>query len=147
MEFSQFTDYSLRVLLYLAVKGEGLSSIKEISDAYSISNNHLVKVVHNLSKLGLVETFRGRSGGITLAKSPEELVVGELVRKTENLAILECFPGGKGTCCIIGICRLQGVLKKALDAFLAELDKVTVADMVGNRAGLGERLGIAQPVP
>ena len=146
MEFSQFTDYSLRVLLYLAAKGEGLASVKEISDAYSISNNHLVKVVHNLSKLGLVDTFRGRSGGITLAKSPEELVVGDLVRKTENLAILECLPGGKGTCCIIGVCKLKTVLRQALDAFLAELDKVTVADLISNESDLRERLQIPEPV-
>lgn len=142
MEFSQFTDYSLRVLLYLAVREEGLSSIREIAEAYNISNNHLVKVVHNLAKLEIIHTYRGRGGGIALAKKPEELVIGELVRKTENLAILECFPGGKGTCCIASVCELKTVLQNALQVFLGELDKVTLADVIQNEKALKSRLNL-----
>ena len=136
MEFSQFTDYTLRVLLYLAAKEEGLTSIKEISDAYNISNNHLVKVVHNLAKMEIIQTFRGRGGGIALAKEPEELVIGKLIRSTENLALLECFPGGKGTCCIAGVCELKIKLMAAFEKFLEELDQLTLADVVTNRSGL-----------
>ena len=142
MELSQFTDYTLRVLLYLAVKEEELASIKEISDAYNISNNHLVKVVHNLAKMELIHTFRGRGGGITLAKPPEEVVIGKLVRSTENLALLECFPGGKGTCCIAGVCILKVELQKALEKFLLELDKLTLADVATNRKSLRAALNI-----
>ena len=136
MEFSQFTDYTLRVLIYLASKEEGLSSIKEIADAYNISNNHLVKVVHNLAKMEIIHTYRGRGGGIALAKEPEELVIGKLIRSTENLAILECFPGGKGTCCIAGVCELKSKLQIAFEKFLQELDSLTLADVVTNRTAL-----------
>lgn len=142
MELSQFTDYSLRVLLYLAVKEDGLTSIKDISEAYNISNNHLVKVVHNLAKMELIHTYRGRGGGIKLAKMPEEVIIGQIVRSTENLALLECFPGGKGTCCITGVCILKVELQKALEKFLQELDKLTLADVASNKKALQASLSI-----
>ena len=142
MELSQFTDYSLRVLLYLAVKEDGLTSIKDISEAYNISNNHLVKVVHNLAKMELIHTYRGRGGGIKLAKMPEEVIIGQIVRSTENLALLECFLGGKGTCCITGVCILKVELQKALEKFLQELDKLTLADVASNKKALQASLSI-----
>jgi Rrf2 family transcriptional regulator, nitric oxide-sensitive transcriptional repressor len=142
MELSQFTDYSLRVLLYASLRENELSSVKEIASAYAISRNHLVKVVHNLAKLGYLNTFRGKGGGIALAKTPEEIGIGKLVRETENLAILECFPSGKGTCCIAGICELQNIMGKALQAFMAELDKVTLADLMKKKPTLRQRLGL-----
>ena len=142
MELSQFTDYSLRVLIHVSLRGKELSSVKEIADAYGISRNHLVKVVHNLAKLGYLDTFRGKGGGIALGKPAEEIGVGKLVRATENLAILECFPSGKGTCCIAGICELQTIMGKALQAFMAELDKVTLADLMKRKPTLRQRLGL-----
>ena len=142
MELSQFTDYSLRVLLYVSLRGKELSSVKEIASAYAISRNHLVKVVHNLAKLGYLDTFRGKGGGIILAKSPKDIGVGELVRATESLAILECFPSGKGTCCIAGICELQNIMGKALQAFMDELDKVTLADLMKRNPAMRDRLKI-----
>ena len=116
--------------------------MKEIATAYDISQNHLVKVVHNLAKLGYLDTFRGKGGGIALGKPAEDIGIGKLVRATENLAILECFPSGKGTCCIAGICELQTVMGKALNAFLAELDKVTLADLMKREPTMRQRLGI-----
>ena len=142
MELSQFTDYSLRVLIHAALRGKELSSVKEIATAYDISRNHLVKVVHNLAKLGYLDTFRGKGGGIALGKPAEDIGIGKLVRATENLAILECFPSGKGTCCIAGVCELQTVMGKALQAFMAELDKVTLADLMKRKTTLRQRLGL-----
>ena len=144
MEISQFTDYSLRVLLYISARDDGLTSVKDVADAFDISRNHLVKVVHNLSKLGYLKTFRGRQGGIALAKSAEDVGIGELVRTTENLALVECFPQGRGKCCIAGVCELQLVFGKALQAFLAELDKVSLADLMNGKHLMLRRLGISK---
>ena len=144
MEISQFTDYSLRVLLYISARDDGLTSVKDVADAFDISRNHLVKVVHNLSKLGYLKTFRGRHGGIALAKSAEDVGIGELVRTTENLALVECFPQGRGKCCIAGVCELQLVFGKALQAFLAELDKVSLADLMNGKHLMLRRLGISK---
>ena len=143
MELSQFTDYSLRVLIYVSLRGTERSSVKEISTSFNISQNHLVKVVHNLSKMGYLETFRGRGGGIALGKQPERIGVGELVRATESLSIVECFPLGKGTCCIAGACELQIVLSKALAAFMHELDKVTLADLMKGKIAMLRRLNLS----
>jgi Rrf2 family nitric oxide-sensitive transcriptional repressor len=142
MELSQFTDYSLRVLIHVSLRGKELSSVKEVADAFAISRNHLVKVVHNLAKLGYLDTFRGKGGGITLGKPAKEIGIGKLVRETENLAILECFPSGKGTCCIAGVCELQNIMGKALQAFMAELDKVTLADLLKKKPTLRQCLGL-----
>jgi len=144
MEISQFTDYSLRVLLYISARDDGLTSVKDVADAFDISRNHLVKVVHNLSKLGYLKTFRGRHGGIALAKPAEDVGIGELVRTTENLALVECFPQGRGKCCIAGVCELQLVFGKALQAFLAELDKVSLADLMNGKHLMLRRLGISK---
>ena len=145
MEISQFTDYSLRTLIFVALAEEELSSVKQIATAYGISRNHLVKVVHNLARNGYLETFKGKGGGIKLAMPPEKINVGKLMRVTENLSILECFPPKrkKGGCCIAGICELQIILRKALNAFLAELDDVTLRDLLSRKTTLQKRLGIS----
>ncbi|MDC0276623.1 Rrf2 family transcriptional regulator, partial [Verrucomicrobiales bacterium] len=140
MELNQFTDYSLRALIFVALKNGELASVKEISSAFSISENHLVKVVHNLAKLGYLETFRGRSGGMRLAKKPSEIGVGEVVRAVESMAVVECISPRKGTCCIKGVCELQMALGRATAAFLAELDKLTLADLVTNEQELKARM-------
>ena len=144
MELSQFTDFSLRVLIYVGAREGERSSVKEIASAYGISQNHLVKVVHNLSKLGYLETFRGRGGGIALGKPAEKICIGTVVRKTENFLLVECFSPSQSTCCLTGHCGLQSVLRKATESFLAELDKVTLADFVSKKRGLRRRLGIVE---
>jgi len=144
MELSQFSDYSLRVLIYVSLNEEELSSVKQIAEAYQISQHHLVKVVHKLGQLGYLETQRGRGGGISLAMDAREIVVGDVIRKTENLALVECMPGRDGACCISPVCKLKGVLTKAKNAFLEELDRYTIADLVTSPKKLREHLAIPE---
>ncbi len=145
MELTRFTDYGLRTLIYLGLREDGeLSSIKDIASVYGISENHLVKVVHKLGKLEYINTFRGRGGGISLKKSPGDIRVGDVVRQMEGMGLVECFPERGGVCCIAGICNLQSALGKAASAFLAELDTVTLADLVDSKLKLKKRLGLAE---
>ncbi|WP_299092745.1 Rrf2 family transcriptional regulator [uncultured Metabacillus sp.] len=138
MRLTNYTDYSLRVLIYLAMKPEGeLSNIKEIAEAYNISKNHLMKVTYELGKMNVIETIRGRNGGIRLAHSPEQINVGEIVRKTEeDFHIVECFDADHNHCVISPVCGLKHVLNKALQAYLAVLDEYTLADLVKNQHSL-----------
>lgn len=138
MRLTLYTDFSLRVLMYLGTMETGkLSTIQEISDRYDISKNHLTKVVHELGKMGLVETVRGRGGGIRLNVKPEEINVGELVRKTEDdFYLVECFQEGGNQCILSSVCRLKGALHEALAAYLAVLDKYTIADFLVNNEEL-----------
>jgi Rrf2 family nitric oxide-sensitive transcriptional repressor len=130
MRLTRYTDYSLRVLIYLGLQPDRLSSIHEIADAYDISESHLMKVVQALGHLGYVTTFRGRGGGIELAKPPEQKRIGEVVRCTEDdLALVECFVESSG-CRIEGPCRLRHVLREAIEAFLSVLDRYTLADLL-----------------
>lgn len=136
MQLTTYTDYALRMVMYLAAhdEDESLHSIKQISTAYSISYNHLTKVGHELSKLGVIHTVKGRNGGIRLAKEPEEINIGWLVRQTEdNLTLVECFDPESNQCILAGRCRLQGVLGEALKAYLSVLDKYTVKDITVNK--------------
>lgn len=139
MRLTYFTDYALRVLIYLAIKGEEKSSITEIATAYHISKNHLVKVVHELGKHGLIETTRGRGGGIRLVKAADTLRVGEIVRLTEeDFQLVECFDKQHNSCVLSPVCRLRGILHEALQAYLQVLDQYTIADIVQNRELLQE---------
>ena len=135
MNLTRFTDYSLRVLMYTAMLADGeLANIDEIAKVYGISSNHLMKSVHKLGKLGLIETIRGRNGGFRLAKPPEEINIGWVVRQTEeNWYIVECFNEERTACILSPCCRLKGILHKALEAYLAVLDEYTLADVVLNR--------------
>ncbi|MGF2615045.1 Rrf2 family transcriptional regulator [Rossellomorea vietnamensis] len=132
MKLTLYTDYSLRVLIYLATKGDGgLANIKEIADSYQISKNHLMKVTHELGKMGIIETIRGRNGGIKLAKTPMEINIGALVRQTEeDFHLVECFSPENNTCIITPVCGLKHVLAKALNAYLDVLDQYTLQDLV-----------------
>lgn len=134
MRLTHYTDYSLRVLIYLASKNkEDLTTIKEIAQVYHISKNHLMKVTYELGKMGVIETIRGRNGGIRLACLPEEINIGTIVRKTEDdFQLVECFDGGSNTCIISPICGLKHVLYQALEAYLAVLDTYSLADIVKN---------------
>lgn len=137
MELSKFSDYSLRMLLYLGLNPDRLVSLVEIADAYSISRNHLVKISNHLAKMNLVRATRGKGGGLQLSKAPEEINIGEIVRSTEGHSpLVECFDPSNNTCCIIKSCTLKGVLKKAEKAFYAELDQHTLKSLLRNKAGL-----------
>ncbi len=131
MHLTRFTDYSLRVLIFLAVKGEERSTINEIAERFDVSRNHLMKVVQELSHKGYITAIRGKNGGLLLKKAPGEIHLGRLVRDTENdLELVECF-GASNECRITPACRLKPILAEALRAFLAVLDKYTLADMLG----------------
>ncbi|MEK3805931.1 Rrf2 family transcriptional regulator [Bacillus sp. FSL H8-0547] len=142
MRLTNYTDYSLRVLIYLASKEKGeLSNIKEIADAYHISKNHLMKVTYELGKMKVVETVRGRGGGIRLALNPEEINIGAIVRQTEDdFNLVECFDPERNMCAISPACKLKGVLHKALKAYLEVLDSYTLADLVQNKSMLSQLL-------
>jgi Rrf2 family transcriptional regulator, nitric oxide-sensitive transcriptional repressor len=130
MKLTTFSDYTLRVLMYLALDQERLATIQGIADAYRISENHLMKVVHHLAKSGVVESVRGKGGGIRLAMPASEIRIGRVVREAEGDGpIVECF-GEADTCRITPNCRLAGVLKKAFDALYETLDEYTLADLV-----------------
>ena len=145
MRLTLFTDYSLRTLIYLGLRGEGLASIAEIARAYHIKQNHLTKVVHHLAQIGVVETVRGRQGGLRLARAPERIGLGDMVRQTEeSFAVVECF--SSRACLLTGACQLECVLHESLAAFLAVLDRYTLADLLGSGpATMAARLGLRAP--
>ncbi len=130
MRLTYFTDYAFRVLIYLAVQPGRRCTIREISEAYGISRAHLMKVVNLLTREGLLIAQRGPNGGLLLALPPEKLRLGDVVRKTEDdLGLVECFrPDNQ--CRLTPGCGLIPILARALDAFLAELDRHTLADLV-----------------
>jgi Rrf2 family nitric oxide-sensitive transcriptional repressor len=134
MQLTLYTDYSLRVLIYLSLYPEKLVTISEITDFYDISRNHLVKVVHNLSQKGFITSTRGKHGGIKLATAAENILVGQVVRATEpNFDMLACFDEHHdGSCRVLPLCKLKGVIDRATEAFLAGLDEYTLADVLAN---------------
>jgi Rrf2 family nitric oxide-sensitive transcriptional repressor len=130
MRLSSFSDYSLRVLMYLGVHAGRLATIAEIGDAYGISVNHLTKVVHQLGRMGYLETVRGKGGGIRLGKPASEIRLGEVIRRTEaDWALVECFSTG-ASCQIHAACRLPPILDEALAAMFQVLDRYTLADLL-----------------
>ena len=141
MRLNTQTDYALRLLMHLAVNSARLVTIQEVSDRFSISRNHLMKLASALTHEGFVTSVRGRSGGLKLAKPPEQITVGAVVRCMENdFAMVECFQTGRGQCLITPVCRLKGVINGAVAAFLAELDRSTLADPVQGNAPLERML-------
>lgn len=130
MRLTTYTDYSLRLLMYVALKDGELATIQEVADVYDISRNHLMKVAYELGKHGILETVRGRNGGLRLARKPADICLGEVVRITEeDFTMVECFDPKTNACVITRPCRLKGVLSKALKAYLAVLDEYTLADL------------------
>lgn len=143
MQLTRYTDYSLRVLIYLTTKEGESATITEIAEHFQIARNHLMKIVHHLTGPGWVISRRGRGGGIRLGKDPESLRVGEIVRTMEtNLEIIDC---NDPPCPIRGYCRLKGVLMEARGAFLQVLDRYTLADLVENREQLRQLLRLDMP--
>lgn len=143
MQLTQYTDYGLRVLIALAVSPGERSTVSDVSKAYDISRHHLVKVVGRLATLGYVETIRGKGGGMRLARPPQQIVFGEVVRKLEaELGVVECLEEDGGRCVISPTCQLKGVLRTATEKFLAELDGHTLAEVLPHRRPLARLLGI-----
>lgn len=132
MQLTLHTDYSLRVLIYLSQKTDKLATISEISEFYQISRNHLVKVVHHLARNNFIQTTRGKYGGMRLARAPELISVGEVVRRMEpNFDIVECFNNANQPPCVVSpVCVLKEVLHKASTEFLGILDRYTLADAI-----------------
>ena len=131
MRLTVQTDYALRMLMHLAVNADRLSTISEIAERYDISKNHLMKVAQVLSSWKIVESVRGRAGGLRLAREPNRITLGSVARPLEaSSALVECFPGGAGTCGITPACKLKGILAEAKEAFFTVLDGYTVEDLV-----------------
>ena len=129
MRLTRYTDYALRVLIYLGQHPDRLCTIPEIAGAYAISQNHLTKVVQDLARGGFVTTQRGAGGGIRLARPAQDIRLGEVVRFLEQrYALAECFRADGGNCPLTPSCRLRSRLASAQEAFLADLDRSTVAD-------------------
>ena len=148
MRLTTFSDYGLRVLIYLGVHRGRLATIAEIARAYGVSENHLMKVVHHLAQRGYVETIRGKGGGMRLARSPADINVGKVVRESEdNLAFVECFDRATSDCRIASACLLKKALGEALDAFFASLDRYTLDDLVGSRPKLAKLLPMPEVRP
>lgn len=144
MQLTQFSDYALRTLIYLGVREGGLATIEEIAASYGISESHLTKVVHKLGRLGIIDTVRGRGGGMRLNRRPADINIGATIRQMEgNLTIVECFDVEHNTCPIAPVCGLTGVLAEALEAFMAVLDRYTLADMMKERRNLAGLLSIS----
>jgi Rrf2 family transcriptional regulator, nitric oxide-sensitive transcriptional repressor len=145
MRLTLHTDYALRVLMYVGVKRDGVSTIPEIVERFDISKGHVMKVVHHLAQKGYLETTRGKRGGMRLARKPQQINVGAVVRDMEEeLGVLGCLQGSKGYCRIEECCLLRSALRDATNAFLATLDRYTLQDLIKPRM-LSSLLGLDGP--
>ena len=146
MRLTSFTDFGLRALMRLAAQPERLFTTDEIATEFSISRNHLTKVVRDLAAHGFVITQRGSGGGFRLARPPQEIVIGEVVRSLEaRQALVECFRADGGHCALTPKCRLKSRLAKARDAFLRELDATTLAECFYPAPAKDDAAGLAVP--
>lgn len=136
MQLTVYTDYSLRVLIYLGLHRENVATIADIAKKYQISRNHIVKIVHHLASLGFVRTIRGRNGGMSLAREPEAINLADVILKTEpSFQLVECFRQ-EGDCCIEEACRFRGALTRALQSFFTVLGEYTLADLIEDKSEL-----------
>jgi Rrf2 family nitric oxide-sensitive transcriptional repressor len=144
MRLTEHTDYALRTLIYLGVRGDRLTPVGEVADAYGLSKNHLLKVANHLAAAGYVQTVRGNGGGLRLAQPAEAINIGAVVRVTEtDMNLVPCFCDAGG-CRIETGCLLRATLSSALRAFLAELDRTTLADLIKPRPMLKRLLGLEE---
>lgn len=144
MRLTVYTDYALRLLMYLALKDGGLATIAEIAGSYGISRNHLMKVAYELGAAGYIETVRGRGGGLRLAKAAGSIRLGDVVRRTEpDMALVTCFKPIDAPCPIKRCCVLRDALERACSAFAQVLDSYSLADLVRPRSRLRTMLSIA----
>jgi len=140
MQLTTHTDYALRVLMFLALwEKETPATVQEIALGYGISANHISKVAQTLVQLGYVRSLRGRGGGLMLAQAIGDIRVGAIVRETENLKLLECF-GPNSACPIDPACTLKKILGQAQEAFLKELDRHTLTDLISNGSEIRQLL-------
>ena len=151
MRLSEYTDYSLRVLMYCAAHPGRLVTIGELAEHHQVSKNHLMKVVNDLSRQGVIETTRGRGGGLRLLQSAGQIRVGDIVRFSEtDFRLVECFDPATNVCTLTPSCRLKQVFSNALQAYFRELDGVTLADLVpppsAATAGSSRPSKVAEPV-
>jgi Rrf2 family nitric oxide-sensitive transcriptional repressor len=143
VHLTQYTDFALRTLIALAISPDERATVSQISRAYGISRHHLVKVAGRLAELGYVETTRGKGGGMRLARRPQRIGMGDVVRAMEaELGVVECLTTGGGACVIAPACRLKTMLHGATNRFLEELDQYTLADVLKSRVPLARLLGI-----
>ena len=132
MRLAEYTDYTLRVLMFCAAHPGRLITIAELAERHAVSKNHLMKVVNDLARQGMLETTRGRGGGLRLSMSPASIRVGDVVRHCEtDFRLVECFDSRTNTCSLTPTCRLKGVLNAALQAYFKALDAVSLADITG----------------
>lgn len=137
MRLTHYSNFTLRVLQFLALRAPNMATVDDVARAHGISRAHLVKVAYDLSQRGYVETLRGRRGGMRLARPAEAITVGEIIRFTEApLELVECFNPKTNTCPLCGHCHLSRGIARALRAFLSVLDDMTIADIIVNRAVL-----------
>lgn len=143
MQLTLYTDYGLRTLISLALAPDERQTVTSISQSYGISRHHLVKVVARLAELGYVKTLRGKGGGMRLARPASDISVGQVVRDLEcELGVVACLQQDGISCAIAPSCRLRGLLAEAMDAFMAVLDRHTLADLVRQPAPMARLLGI-----
>lgn len=148
MQLTQYTDYSFRVLIFLAQKPSGLSTVTEIASFHGISRNHLVKVIHNLASKGFIVTTRGRNGGMALSRAPASINLGDVARQTEpNFNIAECFDRENNRCVITPTCTLKSIFRDAKVAFLGTLDKYTLEDAIVNAEPVSRVINLPPPHP
>lgn len=141
MKLSLFSDYSLRILMYAALRGDKQFSVEEVAGAYKLSKHHAAKSVNFLTRTGYLNSRRGCNGGIRLGRNPREIVIGKLVRQTEaGPPLIECFDAATNSCPLIEACALKGALAQAWTAFFTTLDNYTLADLVVRRAPLRRAL-------
>lgn len=146
MKLTEYTDYTLRTLIFLGLHRGELVTIQQIADSYDISKNHLMKIIHRLGQDGPVETVRGRSGGVVLRKAPEDISIGAVVRASEqDFALVECFSRANNRCVLSPVCRLQAGFREALEAFFKVLDGLTLADILGNAAEIAPYIPLPEP--
>ncbi len=133
MRLKTFSDYSLRVLIYLALYHDRLVTISELAKAYNISRNHLMKIVSYMAQKGIIETIRGQGGGMRLAMPPEDILIGDVLKDTEaDAAIVECFKKGPSDCLILPACSLIHHLHEAEQAFYESLNRFSLKDLITN---------------
>lgn len=146
MRLTVYTDYALRVLMYVAVRPDRRPTISQVAASYGISRNHVMKVVYQLGVAGFLETTRGQNGGMRLARDPAGISLGEVVRQTEpDLALVPCLDPVNAACVILPACRLRHALQRARLAFLEVLDSYSLADLVENRQVLNDLLDRGAP--
>ena len=143
MHLTKFTDNALRCLLFLGASDTRSSTVREIAERLNMSADHLTKVVQRLAQLDYVETTRGVGGGVRLILPPEGVRLGQLVRVTEqSFALAECFNAETNQCPLTTVCALPSILDEALDAFLAVLDRRTLADLLREPRRLRRAIGL-----